>query len=213
MKDDNAKRLRANRVWLTADSCDLDAFKELVERTTNRADYPFARDVASNVPVYDGLEAGSAAASSETRKELMAEWVEALTDGPGHHRHPRRVRRPRGDRQGQCAFLGDHRRRALEQCRRRRSFRQAGRERPGLERAREAVPARPCRVCRLLRQCGDRARERSLARPRLSDHLAAQRRQSGRRGAGSPIVIIISASSRRRRSSAIPPTSTVSRRC
>ena len=83
MKDDNAKRLRANRVWLTANSCDLDAFKELVERTTNRADYPFARDVASNVPVYDGLEAGSAAASSETRKELMAEWVEALTDGPG----------------------------------------------------------------------------------------------------------------------------------
>ena len=83
MKDDNAKRLRANRVWLTADSCDLDAFKELVERTANRADYPFARDVASNVPVYDGLEAGSAAASSETRKELMAEWVEALTDGPG----------------------------------------------------------------------------------------------------------------------------------
>ena len=28
MKDDNAKRLRANRVWLTADSCDLGEFKE-----------------------------------------------------------------------------------------------------------------------------------------------------------------------------------------
>ncbi len=83
MKDDNAKRLRANRVWLTADSCDLDAFKEVVERTANRADYPFAADVASNVPVYDGLEARSAAASPEMRKELMAEWVEALTDGPG----------------------------------------------------------------------------------------------------------------------------------
>ena len=83
MKDDNAKRLRANRVWLTANSCDLDAFKEVVERTANRADYPFAADVASNVPVYDGLEARSAAASPEMRKELMAEWVEALTDGPG----------------------------------------------------------------------------------------------------------------------------------
>ena len=35
------------------------------------------------MPVYDGLEARSAAASSEMRKELMAEWVEALTDGPG----------------------------------------------------------------------------------------------------------------------------------
>ncbi|HEY1780676.1 MAG TPA: phytanoyl-CoA dioxygenase family protein [Roseiarcus sp.] len=83
MKDDNAKRLRANRVWLTADSCDLDAFKEVVERTANRADYPFAADVASNVPVYDGLETRSAGASPETRKELMAEWVEALTGGPG----------------------------------------------------------------------------------------------------------------------------------
>src|ERR1700729_2427595 len=31
MKDDNAKRLRANRVWLTADSCDLEEFKGQVE--------------------------------------------------------------------------------------------------------------------------------------------------------------------------------------
>ena len=41
MKDDNAKRLRANRVWLTADSCDLEEFKAQVERSLNRADYPF----------------------------------------------------------------------------------------------------------------------------------------------------------------------------
>ena len=33
MKDDDAKRLRANRVWLTADSCDLDAFRQNVERS------------------------------------------------------------------------------------------------------------------------------------------------------------------------------------
>jgi ectoine hydroxylase-related dioxygenase (phytanoyl-CoA dioxygenase family) len=70
-------------VWLTADSCDLDAFRRIVERSANRADYPFASDAVSNVPVYDALEARSAAASPETRKELMAEWVEALTDGPG----------------------------------------------------------------------------------------------------------------------------------
>jgi ectoine hydroxylase-related dioxygenase (phytanoyl-CoA dioxygenase family) len=83
MKDDNAKRLRANRVWLTADSCDLGAFRKIVERSVNSADYPFAHDIVSNVLVYDGLEARNAAASPETRKELMAEWVEALTDGPG----------------------------------------------------------------------------------------------------------------------------------
>ena len=83
MKDDNARRLRANRVWLTADSCDLEEFKRLVERSVNRADYPLASDVVSNVPVYDGLAARSAAGSADTRKESMAEWVEALTDGPG----------------------------------------------------------------------------------------------------------------------------------
>jgi ectoine hydroxylase-related dioxygenase (phytanoyl-CoA dioxygenase family) len=83
MKDDNFKRIRSNRVWLSEASCDLDTFKRLVERAANRADYPFASDLASNVPIYDGLEARSAAASPETRKELMAEWVEALTDGPG----------------------------------------------------------------------------------------------------------------------------------
>ena len=83
MKDDNVKRMRSNRVWLTADSCELDAFKALVERTANRADYPLASDLVSNVPVYDGLAARHAALSSEARRELMAEWVEALTDGPG----------------------------------------------------------------------------------------------------------------------------------
>ena len=83
MKDDNAKRLRHNRVWLTEEACDLDAFRRSVERSADRADYPFASDIVSNVPVYDGLEARSAAASPETRKEIMAEWVEALTDGPG----------------------------------------------------------------------------------------------------------------------------------
>jgi ectoine hydroxylase-related dioxygenase (phytanoyl-CoA dioxygenase family) len=83
MKDDNVKRMRSNRVWLTADSCDLDAFRRSVERAANPADYSFASDVVSNVPVYDGLEARSVAGSPETRKELMAEWVEALTDGPG----------------------------------------------------------------------------------------------------------------------------------
>jgi len=83
MKDDNARQLRANRVWLTAASCDLDAFKALVERSARRADYPFASELVSNVPIYDGPEADAAARSPESRKELMAEWVEAFTDGPG----------------------------------------------------------------------------------------------------------------------------------
>ena len=102
------------------------------------------------------------------------------------HHDPRRFRRPFADRGGERAFLGDDRGAAPEQRQSRRSFRQAGRERPRLERAGEAVSRRPCRLRRLLRQCGDRPRQRGLARALLSDHLAAQRRQSGRRRAGSP---------------------------
>ena len=83
MKDDNAKQLRSNRVWLTEESCDLEGFRTIVERTVNRADYPFATAVVSNVLVYDGPEVRKAAASRETRNEIMAEWAEALTDGPG----------------------------------------------------------------------------------------------------------------------------------
>ncbi len=83
MKDDNARRLRANRIWLTEDGCDLEAFRALVERTVNPADYPFASDVVSNVLVYDGDAVSRAAASAESRKEMMAEWVEAMTEGPG----------------------------------------------------------------------------------------------------------------------------------
>ena len=83
MKDDNLKRLRADRVFLTEDGCDLDAFRALVERAVALPDYPFASEVVSNILVYDGEAVGQAAASAETRLEMMAEWVEAMSDGPG----------------------------------------------------------------------------------------------------------------------------------
>ena len=53
-----------------------------------------------------------------------------------------------------------------------------------LERAREAVPARSYGVRFLLRQRDHRAGQRGVARAVLSDHLATQRREPGRRGAG-----------------------------
>ncbi len=83
MKDDNTKRLRADRVYLAQDGCDLDAFRALVERAARHADYPLAAEVVSNVLIYDGDAVRSAAASPESRREMMAEWVEAMTDGPG----------------------------------------------------------------------------------------------------------------------------------
>jgi ectoine hydroxylase-related dioxygenase (phytanoyl-CoA dioxygenase family) len=83
MKTDNIAKVRSDRVWLTADECQLDDFAALVERTTDLADYPFASEVASNVLIYNSDAVRKAAAAPESRKALLAEWVEAMTDGPG----------------------------------------------------------------------------------------------------------------------------------
>ena len=83
MKTDNIAKARSDRVWLTADECHLEDFAALVERTTNPADYPFAAEIVSNVLVYDAAAVRGAAASPDSRKAVLAEWVEAMTNGPG----------------------------------------------------------------------------------------------------------------------------------
>ncbi len=83
MKADNLVKVRSERVWLTKDQCDIEGFRAIVEQTTNPADYPFAAGVEKNVLVYDGDAVRKAAADPETRKALLAEWVEAITSGPG----------------------------------------------------------------------------------------------------------------------------------
>ncbi|WP_328351397.1 phytanoyl-CoA dioxygenase family protein [Streptomyces sp. NBC_00445] len=64
--------------WLTEQDCDLDAFRALVERTTETADYPHAAAVEQNVLVYDGDRL-----RDTNRRDVQAELVRALTDGPG----------------------------------------------------------------------------------------------------------------------------------
>jgi ectoine hydroxylase-related dioxygenase (phytanoyl-CoA dioxygenase family) len=83
MKTDNIAGMRSERVWLDPEACSIEAFAALVERTTAKADYPFAAEIADNVPVYDRADILNAAARPDTRKALLAEWVEAMTDGPG----------------------------------------------------------------------------------------------------------------------------------
>lgn len=67
------------RTWLTGQDCDLDAFRALVERTTDLADYPHASSVECDVLVYDSERLRAAAGSREVRAEL----VRAFADGPG----------------------------------------------------------------------------------------------------------------------------------
>ncbi|KRB31769.1 MULTISPECIES: phytanoyl-CoA dioxygenase family protein [Mesorhizobium] len=83
MKADNYAKLRSDRVWLTADVCSIDDFAASTQRTTNPADYPFASEVRKNVLIYDGAPVRAAAGDPARRKALLAEWVEAMTDGPG----------------------------------------------------------------------------------------------------------------------------------
>ena len=83
MKKDNLERIRSERVWLTREQCDIEDFRALVERTTKPADYPFAAHIEKNIPIYDAAAVRKVVADPETRKALLAEWVEAMTSGPG----------------------------------------------------------------------------------------------------------------------------------
>ncbi|MBY3369868.1 phytanoyl-CoA dioxygenase family protein [Rhizobium laguerreae] len=83
MKTDNQQKLRADRVWLSEDACDLDEFRALAERTTTLADYPSASAVEKNVLIYDSRKVMTAAATPEGRRAVLAEICDAFGEGPG----------------------------------------------------------------------------------------------------------------------------------
>ncbi|MEU8989126.1 phytanoyl-CoA dioxygenase family protein [Streptomyces sp. NPDC048558] len=68
-----------SRAWLSEHDCDLADFREVVERTTDLADHPYASCVERNVLVYDSDRLRKA----EDSRAVRAELVRALTDGPG----------------------------------------------------------------------------------------------------------------------------------
>ncbi|MER5200408.1 phytanoyl-CoA dioxygenase family protein [Streptomyces sp. NPDC002755] len=65
--------------WLTEQDCDLDTFRTLVGRTTDRAGFPHASAVQGNVLVYDSERLRAPGTGHAVRAEL----VRALSDGPG----------------------------------------------------------------------------------------------------------------------------------
>jgi ectoine hydroxylase-related dioxygenase (phytanoyl-CoA dioxygenase family) len=67
-----------HKPWIDEDDLRLDDFRAQVLRSTERADYPLATDVRSNVLVYSAATVGTA-----DRRALQSELVRALTDGPG----------------------------------------------------------------------------------------------------------------------------------
>jgi len=83
MKTDNLQKLRADRVWLTEDACDLSDFRKLAEKATVLADYPTADAVEKNILIYDSAKVIAAIATSEGRRAVLAEICEAFGEGPG----------------------------------------------------------------------------------------------------------------------------------
>lgn len=69
----------ASRTWLSEADCDLDAFRALVATTTDPLEYPHAETVEQNVLMYDSERLRGAG----DRREVQAELVRALQDGPG----------------------------------------------------------------------------------------------------------------------------------
>ncbi|WAU81051.1 phytanoyl-CoA dioxygenase family protein [Streptomyces sp. Qhu-G9] len=78
-----SRTLSGPRTWLSADDCDLEGFRELVERGTDPADHPYAASVERNVPLYDSESLRAEIRTPEGRRRVQAELVHALADGPG----------------------------------------------------------------------------------------------------------------------------------
>lgn len=63
--------------------CDVAGLAALTAQRTELADYPLAAAVEKNVLIYDCSRLSPLLAELGGRQRIMAEWVEALSDGPG----------------------------------------------------------------------------------------------------------------------------------
>jgi ectoine hydroxylase-related dioxygenase (phytanoyl-CoA dioxygenase family) len=71
------------RTWLSENDCDLDDFRAVVDRATDPHDHPHAASVEHGVPLYDSDRLRALASTPEGRRQVQAELVRALADGPG----------------------------------------------------------------------------------------------------------------------------------
>ncbi|NPD69043.1 phytanoyl-CoA dioxygenase [Lichenicola cladoniae] len=83
MKADNVPAIRAASSYYGPDSCTLEDLRSCVARTTEATDVPLAARIANNAPVYDCDKVRVLAATEDGRRQIMAEWIWVLRDGPG----------------------------------------------------------------------------------------------------------------------------------
>jgi len=79
----NGMEERAARHYRREAECDVAALEALTTRETQLADYPLAAAVEKNVLIYDCARLEAMLGKAEERRLVMAEWVEALSAGPG----------------------------------------------------------------------------------------------------------------------------------
>ena len=76
--------IRRDAAFPSRHACDLDAFRALVERPIDPADYPLAARIIQGVPTYDATAlARGPTADAEHRAALRDELTVALVEGPG----------------------------------------------------------------------------------------------------------------------------------
>jgi ectoine hydroxylase-related dioxygenase (phytanoyl-CoA dioxygenase family) len=68
--------------WIDADDCRLEDLRAVVERVTDPADHRYADSVEQNVPIY-GDAVREQLESAQGRREVQAELIRVLREGPG----------------------------------------------------------------------------------------------------------------------------------
>ena len=71
---------RRTSVWLDGSAGDFEAFRAKVEVETRLVDWPFADEIAGNVPIYDGARVRTEA---DAPMDLLSEWNTVFDTGPG----------------------------------------------------------------------------------------------------------------------------------
>lgn len=74
---------RVARVYLRTEDCRVDDLAAICAEQVVLADYPFAADVQKNVLIYDCDALRGVIGDGAERRALMAEWADALLNGPG----------------------------------------------------------------------------------------------------------------------------------
>jgi ectoine hydroxylase-related dioxygenase (phytanoyl-CoA dioxygenase family) len=69
--------------WLVDADYDIDAFRQLVSRTTEPGQVPHAVDIQRNLPIYDGAQLSAINRDPAARRALLGEMAWTLGQGPG----------------------------------------------------------------------------------------------------------------------------------